>query len=569
MTRRFLATVAGTALLAGAFAPGVAFGVDASTQTDPVSPTSSATETVNRSDQTASNPTDKTTPAPAAQTGESAQDPKSVKQKGFPAVKTQPAQPVDNGREIDKFIRSLDYDPVGVLAVQGEKIETVPVTKESFKNGTYTVFKHEKKTFNNLRGDISVIEANNANTFPGALVRANQNLSKGSPTTVGIDRAPITVSVDLPGLLSGKGEKVIQNPHKSSVQGAINELLKGWTDMHSTYPNHAAKISYDELMVNSKEQLEAKFGLGFEKVANKLDVNFDAIHKHERQVGIASFKQIFYTVSTDTPNNPHELFAKNVTKQDLIDRNIDKKNPLAYISNVSYGRQIFVKLETDSTDNDVKAAFSAVFKGSFGNGKTDVDTKYKNILKKTRATVYVLGGSAQKGVEVATGSIDDLKRIIKEESTFSTTVPAVPVSYTVNFVKDNQRAVVKNTGEYIETTATTYNSGFITLRHRGGYVAKFALEWDEISYDEKGVQHVKPVKWAGTWKARTRGFRERIQIPANARNIHVNAGEATGLAWDKWWTVFDERNIPLVKEREIILRGTTLRPWFKNIVHSE
>lgn len=136
-------------------------------------------------------------------------------------------------------------------------------------------------------------------------------------------------------------------------------------------------------------------------------------------------------------------------------------------------------------------------------------------------------------------------------------------------MKDNQRAVVKNTGEYIETTATTYNSGFITLRHRGGYVAKFALEWDEISYDEKGVQHVKPVKWAGTWKARTHGFRERIQIPANARNIHVKAGEGTGLAWDKWWTVIDERNIPLVKEREIILRGTTLRPWFKNIVHSE
>ncbi|PTK34569.1 alveolysin, partial [Staphylococcus hominis] len=128
-----------------------------------------------------------------------------------------------------------------------------------------------------------------------ALVFANQNLAKGSPIPVGIDRAPEVISVDLPGLTHGTNRVTVPNPSKSTVDQRVNDLLQPWTDRHDKYPEHAAKISYDESMVNSKEQLKAKFGLGFEKIAAKLNVNFEAIHKHERQVAIASFKQIYYT----------------------------------------------------------------------------------------------------------------------------------------------------------------------------------------------------------------------------------------------------------------------------------
>lgn len=471
-----------------------------------------------------------------------------------------------NGVGVDRFLRGLTYDPVGVLAVKGEAIENVPVTRDELKDGTYTVYKHEKKSFNNLQADISAFEANNANVYPGALVLANQNLSKGSPVPFGVDRAPQTISVDLPGLTKGSNHTTIDKPTKSTVSAGINNLLDGWIDRNEKYPAHAAKMSYDESMVTSAQQLEAKFGLGFEKVSNKLNVNFDAINKNESQVAIASFKQIYYTVSADTPTNPHSVFGPSVTADELRERGVNEKNPLGYISSVNYGRQIFVKLETTSKSTDVKAAFSGVFKASFGDVKTDVETKYANILNSTRATVYVVGGSATKGVEVLTGKIDDLKRIIKEESTFSTKVPAVPISYVVNFLKDNQQAAVRSSGDYIETTATTHTSGEVTLRHEGGYVAKFDLSWDEVSFDENGVEKLTAKKWSGNWVGRTRGFRETIQLPANARNIRIIAGEGTGLAWDPWWTVIDKKDLPLVAHREIVLRGTTLNPWAENEV---
>ncbi|PIN51680.1 hypothetical protein CT171_03805 [Trueperella pyogenes] len=473
-----------------------------------------------------------------------------------------------NATSVDKYIRGLKYDPSGVLAVTGEPVETVPVTKGQFKNGTYTVFKHERKSFDNSRTDISMLDATNAHVYPGALVLANKNLAKGSPTVVGIPRAPQTVSVDLPGLLGGKNKVVIDKPTESTVAEGVNGLLDGWLQRTGKYPDHAAKMSYEETMVTSKHQLEAKLGLGFEKVSNKLNVDFDAIRKNERKVAIAAFKQIYYTAKVDTPTSPHSVFGPNVTVQDLKDWGINNDNPLGYLSSVSYGRQIFVKLETTSTSNDVQAAFSGLFKAKFGNLSTEFKTKYADILNKTSATVYVVGGSARGGVEVAAGNIDALKKIMKEESTFSTKVPAVPVSYAVNFLKDNQLAAVRSSGNYIETTATTYKSGEITFRHGGGYVAKFNLKWDEISYDPQGNEIRTPKSWSGNWIGRTAGYRETIQLPANARNIHVEAGEATGLAWDPWWTVVNKKDIPLVPHREIVLKGTTLNPWVEENVKS-
>lgn len=92
-----------------------------------------------------------------------------------------------NGASIDSFIRGLKYDPIGVLAVKGDPITTVPVTRGEHKDGTYAVFRHERKSFNNSQADISAFEANNAHVYPGSLVLVNQALAKGSPVPVFCD----------------------------------------------------------------------------------------------------------------------------------------------------------------------------------------------------------------------------------------------------------------------------------------------------------------------------------------------------------------------------------------------
>lgn len=461
---------------------------------------------------------------------------------------------------LNNYLFGLQYDPKAVVAVNGDGIKTIPPTQSSIKNGVFTVIKYEKKNFDNALVDLSVLEANNSTVYPGAIVLANQNLAHGNPTVLAINSAPLTMSVDLPGLVGNSGKMRVYSPSKSSTTAAINKLLENWRKISSTYSHSAARMSYDETMVNSKEQLEAKFGLGFTQAAKSLDINFDAVTKHESQTAIAKFDQIFYTVSVDGAKSPAAFFGPGVTPNDLKLRGVSKSSPPAYVSSISYGRQILVKLESDSKSTDVQAAFKAVLDGTVSKGNTEIDTKYQSILDSTKVKIIVLGGSAATGAKVISGGIKELKDVIAQEADYSASVPAVPVSYTVNYIKDNQRAIVSNTGEYIQSTAETFTSGKITFSHYGGYMAKFSLKWKEVSFDSKGNKILTPKRWSGSWQPRTSGYTETIQLPANATDIRIVAGEATGLAWDPWWTLLNE-TVPLVGHRTVEIGGTTLNPY--------
>ncbi|MBS8097822.1 alveolysin, partial [Streptococcus suis] len=101
----------------------------------------------------------------------------------------------------------------------------------------------------------------------------------------------------------------------------------------------------------------------FEKIAVPLDINFDAVNSGEKQVQIVNFKQIYYTVSVDEPESPSKLFAEGTTVEDLKRNGITDEVPPVYVSSVSYGRSMFIKLETSSRSTQVQAAFKAAIKG--------------------------------------------------------------------------------------------------------------------------------------------------------------------------------------------------------------
>lgn len=61
-------------------------------------------------------------------------------------------------------------------------------------------------------------------------------------------------------------------------------------------------------------------------------------------------------------------------------------------------------------------------------------------------------------------------------------------------------------------------------------------------------------------KNRTAKFNTEIYLKGNSRNINVKIRECTGLAWEWWRTIIDDKNIPLVKERTYSIGGTTLHP---------
>lgn len=241
---------------------------------------------------------------------------------------------------------------------------------------------------------------------------------------------------------------------------------------------------------------------------------------------------------------------------------MNAENPPAYISSVAYGRQVYLKLSTNSHSTKVKAAFDAAVSGKSVSG----DVELTNIIKNSSFKAVIYGGSAKDEVQIIDGNLGDLRDILKKGATFNRETPGVPIAYTTNFLKDNELAVIKNNSEYIETTSKAYTDGKINIDHSGGYVAQFNISWDEINYDPEGNEIVQHKNWSENNKSKLAHFTSSIYLPGNARNINVYAKECTGLAWEWWRTVIDDRNLPLVKNRNISIWGTTLYPKYSNSV---
>ncbi len=465
--------------------------------------------------------------------------------------------------DINSFIYNLTYDNQSILTREGEQIKNPPATESMIQNGKFTVLRRELKNIENHSADISVMDSNGANIYAGAILKADQNLLDNNPTIVSAARAPLTLSINLPGMKDGDSHTVVQSPTNSGVREGVNKLLATWNEKYaSDYQNTPAEFQYSETMAYSMSQLKTKFGSSFEKIAVPLNLNFDMINSGERQVQIVNFKQIYYTVGIDMPENPQDFFAEQVSADDLIKKNISNEHPPVYVSNVAYGRSMYIKLETDSKSNKVQSAFNAVIKGVDVSGNAE----YENILKNTSFTAVILGGDAGAASKVVSGKVEDLKQLIQEGARYGKLSPGVPISYTTNFLKDNAPATISSFSQYVQTTATSYENSFLTLDHSGAYVAQFEVEWDEVNYDESGKEVLTHKVWDKSGHSLTAHWRETIQIPGNARNLHVLARECTGLAWEWWRTVYNQYNIPLTGNRTITIWGTTLYPQVSNDV---
>ncbi|ARC86064.1 perfringolysin O [Clostridium argentinense CDC 2741] len=462
----------------------------------------------------------------------------------------------NNSSAIDSGIANLNYDRNAILAVNGDNIESF-VPKEGFESkGKFIVVERNKKSLTTSPVDISIIDSVTDRTFPGALQLANDAFVENRPNILMCKRKLLNISIDLPGM-KNENTIAVQNPTYGNVSGAIDALVSTWNEKYSATHTLPARTQYSESMVYSKNQISSALNVNYKVLDNSLGVDFNAISSGEKKVMIAAYKQIFYTVSAELPNNPSDLFDDSVTFEELTRKGVSNEAPPVMVSNVAYGRTIYVKLETSSKNKDVQAAFKALLNGV----NVESNQQYKDIFEESSFTVVVLGGDAQEHNKIITKDFDEIRNVIKSNAEFSTKNPAYPISYTSIFLKDNSVAAVHNKTDYIETTSTEYSKGKIILDHSGAYVAQFEVSWDEFSYDENGNEILNHKTWDGNYKDKTAHYSTVIPLPANSKNIRILARECTGLAWEWWRTIINEYNVPLTNEIKVSIWGTTLYPY--------
>lgn len=481
---------------------------------------------------------------------------RSVKEeKVVESKKTENKAKTDYTAELNKYLFGLNYDKTNILTRRGEAIENYTNTSTKQQGNEFVVVEKVKKNLSNGSADVAI--NGNVDIFLGALFKANQDLLENKPQQISLDRSKGRISVDLPGMVGGDSY-VDANPTVSGMQEGVNTLLNRWHEKYAAKNPAPARMQYESTSAYSMNQLKAKFGSDFEKVGVNLKIDFEAVNKGEKQIEVVDFKQVYYTANFDAPKNPSDVFAPGVTVDQLKARGIDENTPPVYVSSVSYGRQMYVKFETTSKSTELKAAINAVIKGV----PIKAESEWARVLKNTTVTVSIVGGNADGAARVVTGTVEDLKKLIQEGATFSTQNPAVPISYKTAFLKDNQVATIQSNTDYIETKVTSYKNGYLNLQHKGAYIARYYVYWDEVTYDKDGVESIRSRQWEDNGKNRTAGFQTELQFKGNVRNIRVKIQEKTGLVWEPWRTVYNRTDLPLVQKRTIINSGTTIRPKY-------
>ena len=475
--------------------------------------------------------------------------------------KTENKAKTDYTAELNKYLFGLNYDKTNILTRRGEAIENYTNTSTKQQGNEFVVVEKVKKSLSNGSADVAI--NGNGDIFLGALFKANQDLLENKPQQISLDRSKGRISVDLPGMVGGDSY-VDANPTASGMQEGVNTLLNRWHEKYAAKNPAPARMQYESTSAYSMNQLKAKFGSDFEKVGVNLKIDFEAVNKGEKQIEVVDFKQVYYTANFDAPKNPSDVFAPGVTVDQLKARGIDENTPPVYVSSVSYGRQMYVKFETTSKSTELKAAINAVIKGV----PIKPESEWARVLKNTTVTVSIVGGNADGAARVVTGTVEDLKKLIQEGATFSTQNPAVPISYKTAFLKDNQVATIQSNTDYIETKVTSYKNGYLNLQHKGAYIARYYVYWDEVTYDKDGIESIRSRQWEHNGKNRTAGFQTELQFKGNVRNIRVKIQEKTGLVWEPWRTVYNRTDLPLVQKRTIINSGTTIRPKYDEKVEN-
>ena len=486
---------------------------------------------------------------------------RTVKDKSATSNKSENRSKTDFTAELNHYLFDLNYDKTDILTRRGEALENYTNTSTRQQGNEFVVVEKVKKSLSNGSSDVAI--NSNGDIYLGALFKANQDLLENKPQQISLDRSKGRISVDLPGMVGGDSY-VDANPTVSGMQEGVNTLLNRWHEKYAAKNPAPARMQYESTSAYSMNQLKAKFGSDFEKIGVNLKIDFEAVNKGEKQIEVVDFKQIYYTANFDAPKNPSDVFAQGVTVDQLKARGIDEKTPPVYVSSVSYGRQMYVKFETTSKSTELKAAINAVIKGV----PIKPDSEWARVLKNTTVTVSIVGGNADGAARVVTGTVEDLKNLIQEGATFSTQNPAVPISYKTAFLKDNQVATIQSNTDYIETKVTSYKNGFLNLHHKGAYIARYYVYWDEVTYDKDGIESIRSRQWEDNGKSRTAGFQTEIQFRGNVRNIRVKIQEKTGLVWEPWRTVYNRSDLPLVQKRTIVNSGTTIRPKYDEKVEN-
>ena len=339
------------------------------------------------------------------------------------------------------LIRGASAPPTA--AEQATK-ETGQDTQLKTENGVSQECVYKRFTGTALYETLVSFDPNADSIWPGAITQTS-TLPEGLAAPIGLARRPGTITVSdavIEGAPSGgKYSRTIDAPSLASTREAISGMFAGSPVRLAAKSNYLAETAY------SANEASVKMGVAVSWMNGSVKASFAGSWLSKKTTMVVRFVQAYYTVSFAAPSSPEMVFGPLVTADDARPY-MGPGNPPAYVSSVTYGRMLIMKVETDESERDLRAALDL----AFNKVNVSIDVAAKNVLKNSTFSVFVLGGSPDDAARIQASDAETrssaLAAYIQNGANFDPKSPGVPISYTERRLADNETIKVSSTIDY-------------------------------------------------------------------------------------------------------------------------
>lgn len=356
--------------------------------------------------------------------------------------------------DVANYLRSL---PIGEGLLKGAKMANedygtpIPTAEpENVENSEretvdgipgYWVSKTRKFRISQAFDETILLDPTTDIIYPGCAIKGN-SIGDGTYAMISdCELGDVTFSINLSPENPADKDKTrftVSNIRKSDYQNALNE----WANIQFKEGPQTSIQSVEK--ISSNQELVVKLGAAVKSSIADVSTSFGFNFNKKKNHILAKVIQKVFSVSTDAPRTTPTIF-RQVNKTYL-----ENYQPV-YVSNINYGRILYLCIDTDEKEKDVQAALDFAIKKIKNTDFTvdgNAEAKYKEILDKSDIHITMLGGGHTLQSEVTNANLDAVKRFLNQHTPIN---QLAPISFSLRFAVDNAQARVLTSNEYTVT----------------------------------------------------------------------------------------------------------------------
>jgi thiol-activated cytolysin len=250
-----------------------------------------------------------------------------------------------------------------VLAAAGRVEVLAPashtITQDStVDEGDYRVTYEKHDVVDNIES-VVYLGLNDDIVWPGNLVKGDR-AHDFVYEPIAVPRGPITLSLSLETATTGPAiTRAVTDPRLSTVRQGISDLLRDAMTAGTTVP---ARVEFMYQQVFNESHLDLAVGADISYGGGSLDTRFDWNSTSKKTKIVAKYRQVYFTVDMDTPASLEAFFAPN-TGVDVVAAAMPAGSRPIYVAGVSYGMMALMFIESDFTEEQMKAAINGAYSG--------------------------------------------------------------------------------------------------------------------------------------------------------------------------------------------------------------